>query len=417
MQSTNGVRWPAKGHSGPASNRRWTGKTGPWLGVGASPAALVLGATVAQRYNGPIPLLSVVLGLSLMAALLWFQGIIGLTPPVGEGKTFNQVTPFYFDLLMQRILGAILAISMLGWYGFNVGLGGAALSALFNLPGWLGPVLIGIPVLVLTLKGIKIWNIVATVATISALLLVALVVVKLSARILPVTLESGRPLYMLADVAVFIGFASVFSIRAPDFSAGLDTRTDLSILVALFCGAMIGVAFAGVGVQQGTGSADLVGILAGPNGLAIGNLLVALAVIAPAFTTLFSGAPALQAASGLGINQSMAVITLAGLLLAVGRFDLWLRPWLVVLAAMLPPIVVAMAWEAARRRRGGRPHIVPLWTWIPGSLVAVALTIGRQAFAPLIGLALALVLTGLWHYRTRNITPGQQEAPPTITKI
>jgi cytosine permease len=380
---------------------RWPDKTGPWLGVGASPAAMVLGATIAQRYNGPIPLLSILLGLALMAAFLWFQGIIGLNPPVGQGKTFTQVTPQYFSVLMQRVLGVMLTISMVGWYGFNVGLGGAALSALLHLPGWLGPVLIGVPVLLLTLRGMRIWNVVATVATVSALLVV-LVVVRLSARTLPFTMAMHDPLFMLADVAVFVGYAAVFSIRSPDFSAGLSYRGDLSILVALFCGAMIGVALAGVGLQQGTGSADLVGVLAGPDGLAVGNLLVAMAVIAPAFTTLFSGVPALRAATGLPVNRGMVFITVIGLGLAISRFDLWLRPWLVVLAATLPPITVTMVWEAAHRRFGGVPRIVPLWTWLPGALLAMSLTIGQQTFAPLIGLGLTLILTGIWHYRCRD---------------
>ena len=349
-----------------------------------------------------MPILPIIVGLTIMALLLWFQGQLGLVPPVGENSTVNQVTPRYFDPLMQRILGAVLALSMIGWYGFNVGLGGAALSALLNLPVWLGPALIGIPILLMSLRGIKSWNFVATIATVSALLLVVLVVVKLAARTLPFTFEIGNPVLMLADVAAFIGYASVFSLRSPDFSVGLGTRRDLSILIILFCGAMVLVVFAGVGLQQGTGSADLVGTLAGPNGLAIGNLLVALAVIAPTFTILVSGAPALEAATGLREKMGMVAITAIGLGLAITRFDFWLRPWLITLAAVLPPIVVAMAIESTHRRRGGKPRLVPVWTWSPGSFVAMYLTITQQTFAPLMGLAITIMLTGIWHYKTKK---------------
>jgi hypothetical protein len=124
--------------------------------------------------------------------------------------------------------------------------------------------------------------------------------------------------------------------------------------------------------------------------------LVAAAVVAPVFTTLYSGAPALQAATGLNKRLAMISIAIVGLGLAIARFDLWLASWLVVLAAMLPSPVVALAVEAARRRRGGTPRLVPLWVWVPGSLLAMSLTVTHQAFASLVGLSITAITTGVW---------------------
>lgn len=386
----------------PSSRIRWTSKTGAWLGVGASPGGMLLGAATAAAYDGPIPLLSIVLGVGIVALLLWYQGRIGLKPPLGDGGTLNEVTPHYFDTTMQRVLGGVLALGMIGWFGFNVGLGGAALSALLHLPEWVGPLLLGAPILWLSLRGMKMWNGLATVATASALVLVALVTWRLADHSSPITLKMGSPATVLADVAVFIGFASVFSIRAPDFSAGLSTRTDLTYLVMLFCGALIGVALAGVGLQQGTGSADLVGTLAGPDGLPMGNLLVAMAVIGPVFTTLFSGAPALKAAIGLQERRSMVLVGVIGIGLAIARFDLYLLPWLRFVASMLPPIVVAMATEATLRRHGWQARLVPLWTWVPGSVIAVGLTAANYRYAPVIGLVLTLMIVAVWALKGRT---------------
>ena len=51
-------------------------------------------------------------------------------------------------------------------------------------------------------------------------------------------------------------------LGAPDFTAGLAGPRDLAISGILLCLPVIAITFAGVSLQQGTGSTDLVGILA-----------------------------------------------------------------------------------------------------------------------------------------------------------
>ncbi len=374
---------------------------GAWLGIGASPGALVLGAVIAERHAGPMPVLAVLLGLVLVVLLLWFQGLLGLKPPIGEGGPLSEVTPRYFGPLMQRVFGGVLALAMVGWFGFNLGLGGAALSALFRFPEWIGPLLLGVPILGLSLRGLSSWNGLATLTTVSALILVVLIATQFAAKSVPVNLIAGNPTYLLWDVAGLTGYVAVFSVRAPDFTAGLRSRKDLALLVGLLCGALLAFVFAGIGLQLGTGSTDLVATLAGPSGLVIGNLLVAVSVISASFTTLYSGAPALTATTGLKRRRAMLIIGLIGFVLAVARFDLYLGSWLAVLAAMLPPLLVPMAVEGIRRRRGYQPRLVSLWTWAPGSLLAMGLTFIQPAFASLTGLATAAAATSVWYYKIR----------------
>lgn len=339
-----------------------------------------------------------------MFAILWFQGLLGLTPPHGEGENLTTLTPKYFGSLMQRVLGGVIAIGMLGWSGFNLALGGAALGRLVNLPVWIGALAIGLPVLILSLRGIRSWNSLAALATVSVLGLTALVTMNLAARTFPITLALGDPTKMVTDVAVMVGYVSVFSVRSPDFTAGLRRPRDLATLVLLLCVPVLAIALAGVGLEMGTGETDLVAVLARQGDLGIGNLLIFLSVIAPTFTTLYSGAPALEAAIGLNHRKGMIGISVIGFILAVMRFDLWLGGWLSVLAAMLPPLVVPLAIESSARRRGRSPRRIPIWTWAPGSFTAVILTIARQPLAPLIGLGLALIVSAAWLIFSR---PGQ----------
>ena len=388
-----------------ARSPRWTNTAGAWLGIGTSPGALLVGAGIAARYNGPIPVFSILLSFVLMFAVLWYQGQLGMAPPYGEGGDLNKITPRYFGPLMQRVIGAVIAIGMIGWFGFNVGLGGAALSALLNLPAFAGPLILSLPILALSLLGMRSWNGLATLTTIVVLVLVALVVVRLSARMVPVTFSFAGPVDTILDMAAFVGYISVFSVRAPDFTTNLTSRKDLGVLELLLCLPIFFIALAGVGLQQGIGSLDLVRVLARPDGLPVGNLLIAVAVIAPTFTTLYSGAPSLRSATGIQDRLGMILITGIGLILAIARFDLLLISWVSVLAAMLPPLLVPLAVELSLRRRRASPRLIPIWVWLPGSVISVILTIAKQPLAALIGISLSGIVTGGWYFFTKIVAP------------
>ncbi len=340
-----------------------------------------------------------------MFAVLWYQGQLGMAPPYGEGGDLNKITPRYFGPLMQRVIGAVIAIGMIGWFGFNVGLGGAALSALLNLPAFAGPLILSLPILALSLLGMRSWNGLATLTTIVVLVLVALVVVRLSARMVPVTFSFAGPVDTILDMAAFVGYISVFSVRAPDFTTNLTSRKDLGVLELLLCLPIFFIALAGVGLQQGIGSLDLVRVLARPDGLPVGNLLIAVAVIAPTFTTLYSGAPSLRSATGIQDRLGMILITGIGLILAIARFDLLLISWVSVLAAMLPPLLVPLAVESSLRRRRASPRLIPIWVWLPGSVISVILTIAKQPLAALIGISLSGIVTGGWYFFTKIVAP------------
>lgn len=377
----------------------WRSRAGAWLGIGASPAALLVGAGLAARHDGPPPLVAVVIGGVVMALVLAGQGALGLRPPTGEGTTLGALAPRYLPRSTHTLINALLAVGMIGWFGFNVGLGGAAVSALLSLPTWAGAVAFGTPIIALSFGGIGRWNAVAVIATISALVLGIGVTAQLGARGTPVVMSGSNPALVLTDLASFIGYVAVVGVRAPDFTAGLRGRRDLAWCVALLVVPMVGMTLAGVALRNGTGSTDLVATLAAPGGLAAGNILVAASVIGGTFTTTYSGSLALRAVTRLSERQAVVTVALPGLALAVLRFDRLLLPWLGVLAAALPPLVVPMAVERICRRRGSTPRRIPSWTWLPGSALALLLLAARQPVAPVAGLALAGLATTAWRFR------------------
>ena len=379
-----------------SGEKRWWHVSGAWLGIGTSPGSLLLGALIAFRHGGSVPILAIILAYVLMFAILWFQGLLGLKPPVGEGRNLTELTPIYFGPAMQRIVGGLIALGMIGWSGFNIALGGAALGRLVGFPHWVGALVIALPVLFLSLRGIRSWNGLAALATISVIALTAFITHQLAAPGLPITFAIGSPLEIITDVAVLVGYISVFSVRSPDFTNGLSRTRDLVILINLMCLPVLGIMLAGSAIYLGTGETDLVALLASQGALSIGNLLIFLSILAPTFTTLYSGAPGLKAAIGMPERTGMVVITVIAFILALFRFDLYLGGWLSILAAILPPMVVPLAVESTLRRRGAAPCPIPIWTWGFGSATAILITLAGLPIAPFFGLLISAVVTALW---------------------
>ncbi|MGC4746065.1 hypothetical protein ACLQ28_10440 [Micromonospora sp. DT201] len=94
--------------------RCWPAAVGAWLGIGTAPATLVLGAAMAARHGGAVPVAGLLVGAALMAALLWGQGRIGLRRPLGDGQTLTAVLPAYLGDTSRLLLAAVLTVSMVG---------------------------------------------------------------------------------------------------------------------------------------------------------------------------------------------------------------------------------------------------------------------------------------------------------------
>jgi cytosine permease len=390
--------------------RTWRAASGAWLGIGTAPGALVLGAQVGGRHGGALPVAVLAAGGAVMTALLAAQGRLGLRPPAGEGAGMTVLAPRYLPPVAERAFTALLAVAMAGWFGFNVGLGGAALAALTGLPDAAGAVLLAVPIVAVPLAGGGRWNAIAVATTLTAIALIGIVAVRLPPPASPVSFARDGPFTGLAaDLAGYIGYVSVFAVRAPDFTAGLRGRRDLAACVALLVGPALAASVVGAGVAAASGSTDVVAVLAGPDGLPAANLFVAASVIAPTFAAVHSGALAVRRflppdRKG-GRVWGVLAVAVPGAVLAALRVDRMLLDWLTVLAAALPALVPPMAAEAARRRRGRPARPVRTWIWAPGAVLAVALTLAGHAAAAPVGLAVSAAAT-LAHALATRVRPA-----------
>ncbi|MFF4239772.1 hypothetical protein ACFYYL_28170 [Actinomadura geliboluensis] len=412
---------PARPRASGDGGRTWRAASGAWLGIGTAPGALVLGAQVGGRHGGALPLLVLLIGGAVMTVLLLAQGRLGLRAPAGEDAGMAELAPRYLPPVAERAFTALLAVAMVGWFGFNLGLGGAAAAALGGVPDAVGVTALAVPLVAVLIAGGGRWNAIAVVTTLTAIALIGIVAVKLAPPASPVSLaRDGPPGVLAADLAGYIGYVSVFAVRAPDFTVGLRGRGDLAACVALLVVPALAASVVGAGVAAASGSTDVVAVLAGPDGLPAANLFVAASVIAPTLAAVHSGAlavrrflPAERPDAGrpadvmarLRSRQTVAVLAIAvpGAVLAALRVDRMLLDWLTVLAAALPALVPPMAVEAARRRRGRPARPVATWIWAPGAAVAVALTVAGHAAAAPVGLLVSVAgtLVHAWRRRAR----------------
>ena len=383
-----------------ASARTWRGAAGAWLGIGTAPGALVLGAQIGERHDGTLPLVALVIGGVVMCALLAAQGRRGLRPPAGENATLSELSPRYLPPVTDRVVTGLLGLAMIGWFGFNVGLGGGAVAALTGLPDVAGALALSVPIAAVLLSGGR-WNGLAVVTTLTAIVLIALVALRLPPPASPISVvPSGAPrdvgAALAVDLAGYIGYVSVFAVRAPDFTVGLRGRGDLWWCVGLLVGPALAASVVGAGLAAASGSSDVVAVLAGPEGLPVANLFVAVSVIAPTLSAVHSGVfAARRFAARLPYAATVLVIAVPGTVLASLRMDRLLLSWLTLLAATLPALIPPMTAEAVRRRRGhrGGRRRVSTWLWAPGAGLALTLTLAGYAAAAPAGLALSLLAT------------------------
>lgn len=296
-----------------------------------------------------------------------------------------------------RLLSLLMAIGLMGWSGFHGGVSGASMAALWGLPQWTGALLIIGPLYLLSIYGINRWAALSWVTTGAAfaLTLFALTAVDLraTAAIPPIdhlTLDA-----LLRTLSTIIGYATLFSLRTPDFTWDFASRGDvvkvnlfyfLPLLFSLWVGALL---------YRATGHWNIADVLAQTHSPALGHLFLIVAVISPLVSGWYSGAFAISHLTPLGPNQSTLLICALGFLLAATRFDQQLLPFLTYLSAGLGPALVLMILLPRLKRRPTTS--VAFLAWLAGAVVAIGLRAQGQPLDLLAGMGICLVvLGGIW---------------------
>jgi len=374
-------------HQQPKTVVPWYHRAGIWIGIGTGPGVVVVGGGLAANLSLAVLLLAIPIGALTLTALAVGQGIISrrLRLPL-VGRASHAFGPGFGS----KLLNLMVALSMMGWFSFYVGISGFSLSDLFSLPGWAGPLLISTTFFILSQLGINRWNFVVWITTLSALAVAIIALLAVGVNPTPGPINGFTTTELLWGIGTVVSYGIVFAMRTSDFTWDLKSDSDviksgISMLIPFLI--LLGI---GVLLFQATGDWNLADILAQKPAAALGHVFLILAVVSPSLSGLHTAVLAIESVSPLKRQQGLVLMCLVGFILGATRFDhhlLWFLDWR---GAVLPPALVVMLAAAIPPQRPSATAAVT--AWLVGAAVAVVFKAEGQLAHIVVGAVVSLVV-------------------------
>ncbi len=372
---------------------RWYNRASVWLGIGINPASISTGGGLAMVIPLRHLLWVLPVGMLGLALISISQGLLGRRR---RARLAQLAADTFGAPWGAGLLNLLMAIGLIGWSGFHGGVSGASTAQLLHLPQWAGAFVIIVLLYMLTIFGINRWAALAWVTTAAALALTifALWAVDLhagtgaAAVAKPVTTLTPRNL--LWAFGTIIGYATLFSLRTPDFTWDLATRSDVLKANLFYFFPLLFSMSVGALLYWATGNWNIADVLAQSHSAALGHLFLIVAVISPLISGWYSGALALSHLTPLSPRQSTLLICVIGFLLAATRFDQQLLPFLGYLGAALGPALALML--LVNWRQSPRDITPVLVAWLVGAGIAVTLHALEQPYHLFVGAGVSVAV-------------------------
>jgi len=382
----------------------WFRRAGVWIGIATGPGALTVGGGLAAQLPLPTLLLVVPLGGLALTALAVAQGVSSRRR---REPLSRQAANTFGPGAGAGLLNAVMALGMMGWVSFYVGIAGFSLANLLGLPGWAGSLLVAAILLALSEMGLDRWNQLVWLTTLSALGAAIFALVVVGAR--PVT-ESMTGIHLdglLWGVGSVVAYGIVFAVRAGDFT--WDLRADSDVYKA---GTMLLfplLIFLGIGavLYRTVGDWNLADILANTPSAALGHLFLILSIVAPALSGFHSGTLAIKNLVPLSRRQSNGLICAVAFLLGATRFDHQILLFLDLLGAVLPPVLVVMLLMPILEGKVSR--VTALAAWLLGAVTAVLLKLQGQTAHMVVGAIVSIATLVIMANRSRGREDSREQ--------
>ena len=369
----------------------WRQRVGIWLGVSINPASLTLGAGLAERVSLDKLAILIPVGTVLLTALVITVGVVGRRyrlPLAGlASRTFG-------DGAGGRVLNLLMALGMLGWGGFQIGLAGSSLSGLLGSYLWVGMVITAVSIFILGSMGVNRWNALVWVTALASLgvaIISLLVSVDEIGQYPVMALGWGDIFWVIGGI---IAYASLFALRSPDFTWDMASDRDVILVGLAFAVPLILSLAIGALLFQAGGSPNIGDVLAETRYAFLGLLFLVISLLSPAMSGLHSSSLALRQVIPISRKRAMLLHCGSALLLGITRFDQKVLIFLEWVGAVLPSALVVILLRTA----------VPLPTrpsriawWAGAAAGAIAKLLGSQAHLAIGAAIAAIVFLAAWH--------------------
>jgi len=345
----------------------WYRRAGIWIGIGINPASFTLGGGLATQLPLSALLFLVPLGALVLMGLVLGQGLVSRRRRELLGE--RAINTFGYGA-GAGLLNLLIALSVIGWGGFHVGIAGFSLANIFNVPVWLGALGVAAILFILSELGINRWNWLVWLTALAALGLafVALIAVEAHPSLDIASVKLGFYDWLWVTGSV-VAYATLFSIRCGDFTWDLNADSDVvKNVLALFIPLVISL-IVGAILFEATGDWNIADILAKTHLAVLGQLFLLIAVASPALSGIHSGALAIGSVAGLSKRSAVGLICAVNFILGATRFDHQLLPFLSFIGAVLPTALVVMLASAMFTEKPSRA--ATLTAWLVGSGAAI----------------------------------------------
>jgi cytosine permease len=346
----------------------------------------LLGATLGAGMSFWGAFWSLTLGSVILEVVAIFAGIAG----VREGLSTSVLARWTgFGRLGSALIGLVVAISLIGWFGIQNAIFAGGLYALVGgMPVWAWSIVTGLVVTALVVYGFR-WMAWVAYVTVPAFLLLAgwSVIGELTKHNLGDLLGTapfGEPMSIATGATIVAGSYIAGAVLTPDMTRFNRTSGDVvkQTVVSITLGQYV-LGLVGVVLAYAIRSADVVTIFAATSGT-VGVIVLVAATVKINDWNLYSSSlgfvNTLSTVFGVRIDRVLATIGIGVVgtaLSAAGILDRF-ADFLTVLGVAMPPIAGIMVaeyfivrrWRPAldqSRGEGGLPGTEP--GWVPATLV------------------------------------------------
>lgn len=364
---------------------------------------MMTGGGIAESLGSWQVIIAAVLGTITLCAFAAAQGVLGTRR---RGR-FAAVTRYSLGVQgARRVAAPVLAVMMIGWFGFNTSLAGDGLGALIGVPHRVGVLIFAAAMMIVAWRGLDVLSHAALIAGGATVLLAAgglhLALRDHSGPLLD-NGSTGGGLAVLSAVGVVVGYGAAFALRSPDFTYDLRRQREVVWNAALGLGLPL-VVFLIVGaiLQTATGTWNLVEILEQVGSPTIGYAFIALGFTGSVLSNLYSGAVALEESDADLSHQTGLLITgVLGTVLALIDFSDHMIPFLTTMA-LAAPCLIAVLWvdEIRRTHNAQASGRSALAGWAAGGAVGAMMAFVARPWALAAGLVAAATVHLMGSSRT-----------------
>ena len=375
------------------------------MGIGTSPAALMVGGGVADGNETWRLAVAVFAGVAVLTGLAVAQGMLGQ-------RRHARLRTLAADALGRdggrRIASPVLAAMMIGWFAFNTSVAGTGLGRLLNVPSRVGMALFAAVMLTVAWRGLNALSWTALVAGLATVGLAADGLrIALADRTGPL-LGDGIPqsdLGLLPGIAVMVGYGAAFALRTPDFTHDLARPRQVAWCALLgLCAPLIAFAAAGAMLELSTGTWNLVDVLERLGSPTVAYAFVALGFTGSVLTNLHSGALSFEdAIPNLTHRRSLVIVAVSGTGLAALDFADSMIGFLTAMALAAPCLIGVLWIDELRGHRATTRYVQRgIWAWAIGVGVGAILWSVDSPLALPAGIAVAAAIAAAPILRNRR---------------